>query len=73
VQDVATSFAVVESGMHDEKCRFTLGGAALGGLIGVATDGALDGLDGDRLETIVGMILGGLCGFWIILAMEDRS
>ena len=59
--------------MRDEKRRFTLGGAALGGLIGVATDGAVDGFDGDGLETIVGMVLGALCGFWVVLAIEDRS
>lgn len=59
--------------MSDEKRHFTLGGAALGGLIGLATDGVVDGLDGDRLEAIVGMVLGALCGFWVILAIEDRS
>ena len=59
--------------MRDERRRFALGGAAVGGLIGVATDGAVDGFDGDRIETIVGMILGALGGFWVFLMMEERS
>ena len=58
--------------MRDERRRFALGGAAIGGLLGLATDGAVDGLDGDRIETIVGMVLGALCGFWVYLAMEER-
>lgn len=59
--------------MGTEQCRFTLGGAGIGGWLGAVIELIVGDPEGGRLGAATGMAVGGLLGYWVITAIASSD